>query len=105
MTTSERLTRAHEQLLRELVPQVLGALVRRYRNFAAAEDAVQEALIAAAAQWPQGGMPDDPGGWLYRVAARRMTDHVRSEAARARREARVVALEDEQLASAPDEGL
>jgi RNA polymerase sigma factor (sigma-70 family) len=75
-----------EPLLRELAPQVLGAVVRRYRDFAAAEDAVQEALIAAAAQWPTDGLPDNPRGWLITVAVRRMTDHIRAELARRRRE-------------------
>jgi RNA polymerase sigma factor (sigma-70 family) len=73
-------------LLRELAPQALGAVSRRYEDFAAAEDAVQEALIAAAAQWPAAGIPDNPRGWLYQVAVRRLTDHVRSELARRRRE-------------------
>ena len=80
-----------EPLLRQLAPQVLGATVRRFRDFAAAEDAVQEALIAAATQWPQDGLPDNPRGWLIHVAARRMTDHMRSESARRRREAAVLA--------------
>jgi RNA polymerase sigma factor (sigma-70 family) len=75
-----------ENLLRELAPQVLGAVIRRYGNFGAAEDAVQEALIAAATQWPREGMPESPKGWLIQVAARRMTDHLRSESARRRRE-------------------
>jgi predicted RNA polymerase sigma factor len=75
-----------ERVLRELAPQALGATVRRYRDFAACEDAVQEALIAAATRWPREGMPDKPLGWLLRVAARRMTDHIRSESARRRRE-------------------
>ena len=78
-----------EQLLRELTPQVLGAVIRRFRDFTASEDAVQEALIAAAAQWPRDGMPDNPRGWLIQVASRRLTDHVRSEVARRRREATV----------------
>jgi RNA polymerase sigma factor (sigma-70 family) len=65
---------------------VLGAVARRYGDFAEAEDAVQEALIAAAAQWPERGVPDNPRGWLYQVAVRRLTDHVRSETARRRRE-------------------
>ena len=65
---------------------MLGAVARRHEDFAAAEDAVQEALIAAARQWPQTGLPDNPRGWLYRVAVRRLTDHVRSERARRRRE-------------------
>jgi len=73
-------------LLRELAPQVLGAVMRRYRDFSAAEDAVQEALIAAAVQWPRDGPPDNPRGWLIQVATRRMTDHLRSELARRRRE-------------------
>jgi RNA polymerase sigma factor (sigma-70 family) len=75
-----------ETLLRDLTPQVLGAVVRRYGDFAAAEDAVQEALLAAALQWPREGVPDNPRGWLIQVAARRMTDHVRSEISRRRRE-------------------
>jgi len=75
-----------EDLLRELAPQVLGALVRRFRQFDACEDAVQEALVAAATQWPADGIPANPLGWLVTVASRRMTDHVRSESARRRRE-------------------
>ncbi len=78
-----------EHLLRELAPQVLGAVMRRFRDFAAGEDAVQEALIAAAAQWPRDGIPDNPRGWLIQVALRRMTDHVRSEIARRDRETAV----------------
>src|SRR6186997_1639330 len=73
-------------LLRDLAPQVLGAVARRHGDFAAAEDAVQEALIAAANQWPVDGMPDNPRGWLYHTAMRRLTDHLRSEMARRRRE-------------------
>lgn len=75
-----------EDLLRDLAPQVLGAVLRRYDDFAAAEDAVQEALIAAAEQWPRDGLPDYPRGWLIQVASRRMLDHLRSEQARRRRE-------------------
>jgi RNA polymerase sigma factor (sigma-70 family) len=75
-----------EDLLRELAPQVLGALMRRYDDFAAAEDAVQEALIAATEQWPERGLPDYPRGWLIQVASRRMTDQLRNEQARRRRE-------------------
>ena len=78
-----------EHLLRELAPQVLGAVMRRFRDFAASEDAVQEALIAAATQWPRDGIPDNPRGWLIQVALRRMTDHLRSEIARRDREAAV----------------
>jgi RNA polymerase sigma factor (sigma-70 family) len=75
-----------EDLLRSLAPQVLGALVRRFGDFGAAEDAVQEALLDASQQWPVEGVPDSPRGWLVRVAHRRMTDHLRSEIARRRRE-------------------
>ncbi|WUE13045.1 sigma-70 family RNA polymerase sigma factor [Nonomuraea sp. NBC_00507] len=80
-----------EDLLRELAPQVLGALVRRYGHFPTAEDAVQEALLAAAAQWPEEGRPDDPRAWLITVASRRLTDLLRSEQARRRREDAVAA--------------
>ena len=73
-------------LLRELAPQVLGAVVRRHGDFEAAEDAMQEALIAAAAQWPAEGVPDNPRGWLYRVTVRRLVDQARSELARRKRE-------------------
>jgi len=91
--------------VRELAPRVLGTLVRRFRDFAACEDAVQEALLAAATQWPASGVPDEPLAWLVRVASRRIVDQVRAEAARRRREAIVVSLipPEEQLALAPDE--
>jgi RNA polymerase sigma factor (sigma-70 family) len=85
--TSRTLEPGAEHVLRDLAPQVLGAVVRRFGDFAAAEDAVQEALIAAAIQWPKEGLPDNPRGWLIHVASRRMTDYVRSETARRRREA------------------
>lgn len=75
-----------ERLLRDLTPQVLGSVVRRFRDFATAEDAVQEASLAAATHWPREGLPDNPRAWLTQVAFRRMTDHVRSESARRRRE-------------------
>jgi RNA polymerase sigma factor (sigma-70 family) len=78
-----------EHLLRELTPQVLGAVVRRFRDFAAAEDAVQEALLAAATQWPDQALPDNPRAWLTQVAFRRMTDQIRSESARRRREGEI----------------
>jgi RNA polymerase sigma factor (sigma-70 family) len=87
-----RLDPRAEQLLRELAPQVLGAVIRRFRDFAAAEDAVQEALIAAAKQWPRDGVPDNPCGWLIRVASWRMTDQVRADMARRHREEIVVSL-------------
>jgi RNA polymerase sigma factor (sigma-70 family) len=76
-----------ENLLRELAPQVLGTVVRRFHDFATAEDAVQESLLAAVTQWPKEGLPDNPRAWLTQVAFRRMADHVRSESARRRREA------------------
>ncbi|CAN5714905.1 sigma factor-like helix-turn-helix DNA-binding protein [soil metagenome] len=78
-----------ERMLRELAPQVLGVVARRHGDFAAAEDAVQEALMAAARQWPEAGVPTNPGGWLVHVATRRLTDHLRSELARRRREGEV----------------
>lgn len=78
-----------EHLLRELTPQVLGTVVRRFRDFAAAEDAFQEASLAAAMQWPREGPPDNPRAWLTQVAFRRMADHIRSESARRRREGEV----------------
>jgi len=77
---------AVEDLLRELAPQVLGVLVRRYGDLADAEDAVQEALLAAATQWPAEGPSDNPRGWLIAVAVRRLTDRWRSDEARRRRE-------------------
>jgi RNA polymerase sigma factor (sigma-70 family) len=80
----------YEHLLRELTPQVLGAVIRRFRDFSAAEDAVQEALLAAAVQWPREGLPENPRAWLIQVAARRMTDHIRQETARRRRETEAV---------------
>ena len=73
-------------LLRELTPQVLAAVARRVGDFADAEDAVQEALIAASQQWPRQGVPRNPRGWLYHVALRRLTDQLRSEVARQRRQ-------------------
>jgi len=88
----------HENLLRELTPQVLGAVIRRFGDFGAAEDGVQEALLAASLQWPQEGLPENPRGWLIQVAARRVTDHLRSESARRRRET-VAATDPPSLAS------
>jgi RNA polymerase sigma factor (sigma-70 family) len=83
-----------ERLLRDLAPQALGALVRRHRDFEACEDALQEALLAAAQQWPRDGVPDNPRGWLVAVASRRLVDELRSDAARRRRE-EATALEPE----------
>lgn len=73
-------------LLRDCVPQVLGVLVRRYGDFDAAEDAVQEALLAAVRQWSSAGTPENPRAWLMQVASRRLVDTIRSESARRRRE-------------------
>src|ERR1051326_6398107 len=78
-----------EHLLRELAPQVLGVVARRFRDFTSAEDAVQEAMLAAFTQWPQQGVPENPRGWLIQVASRRMTDQVRSEIARRHRETEI----------------
>jgi RNA polymerase sigma factor (sigma-70 family) len=75
-----------EELLRELAPRVLGTLVRRHGRFEACEDAVQEAMLDAAVQWPRDGVPDNPRGWLVTVASRRLVDELRSEQARRRRE-------------------
>ena len=75
-----------EDLLRELAPQVLTVLVRRYGQFHLCEDASQEALLAAALQWPSGGLPENPRGWLITVASRRLMDQVRSEQSRRNRE-------------------
>jgi RNA polymerase sigma factor (sigma-70 family) len=102
--TRRSLNPTGENLLRDLAPQVLGAVMRRFGDFASAEDAVQEALLAAALQWPEEGLPDNPRGWLIQVACRRMTDHVRSEIARRRREALVLSQTpaDEQVARPPD---
>jgi RNA polymerase sigma factor (sigma-70 family) len=75
-----------EGLLRDAAPRALGAVVRRFGDFADCEDAVQEALIEAAEQWPVRGTPESPVGWLTHVASRRMTDRIRSETARRRRE-------------------
>jgi RNA polymerase sigma factor (sigma-70 family) len=80
-----------EDLLRRLAPQILGAVVRRYGHFDLAEDAAQEALLAAALQWPAQGVPDNPRAWLITVAGRRLTDLLRSEQARQRREETVAA--------------
>ncbi len=102
--TDDTLEARVEQALRDAAPRVLGAVMRRFGDFPTAEDAVQEALLAAALQWPKDGVPDNPGGWLFHVASRRMTDHIRSEQARRRREAAVVAdaAADQPYVPAPD---
>jgi RNA polymerase sigma factor (sigma-70 family) len=92
-------------LLRQLAPQVLGAVVRRYGHFDLAEDATQEAFVAAAVQWPAEGVPDNPRAWLITVASRRLTDLLRSEQARQRREDTVTSwvLPGQWLAPAADQ--
>jgi RNA polymerase sigma factor (sigma-70 family) len=92
-----------EALLRPLAPQVLAALVRRYGRFDVCEEAVQEALLAAALQWPDQGVPESPRGWLIAVASRRLFDELRSERARRLREQSVAAQApaDESLDPAP----
>jgi RNA polymerase sigma factor (sigma-70 family) len=94
-----------EDVLRGLAPHVLGALVRRYGHFDACEDAVQEALLAAAVQWPEDGRPENPRAWLITVASRRLTDQLRSDEARRRREDSEAAMApvDERFAPAPDD--
>ncbi len=102
-------TRGHlDELLRELAPQVLGVLCRRYSGYGAFdswEDAVQEALISAASQWRAEGVPDNPKGWLIRVASRRRIELWRSESARKRREeiAAASAPQDAEIDPAPDD--
>ena len=92
-----------EDLLRQFAPRVLGSLVRRYGHFDLAEDAVQEALLAAALQWPEQGIPENPRGWLITVAVRRLTDELRSDEARRRREERAAAeLPREHVEPPPD---
>ncbi|TDO45231.1 RNA polymerase sigma factor (sigma-70 family) [Kribbella sp. VKM Ac-2527] len=91
-----------EDLLRELAPQVLGPLVRRYGGFDTCEDAVQEALLAAAIQWPVEGVPDSPRNWLITVASRRRIEMLRSEAARRRREETVASAEPPDPDPVPD---
>ncbi|WP_103352566.1 RNA polymerase sigma factor [Amycolatopsis sp. CA-128772] len=90
-------------VLRPLVPQVLGVLVRRYGQFDACEDAVQEALLAASGQWPAEGVPDNPRSWLVTVATRRLTDSWRSESARRRREESVAVREPVTVVPGPGE--
>ena len=91
-----------EDLLRELAPQVFGAVARRYGDLDDAEDTVQEALLAAATQWPAEGVPDDPQAWLTTVAARRMTDKLRRDGARRRREVTAAAREPADPPPVPD---
>jgi RNA polymerase sigma factor (sigma-70 family) len=90
---------ASERLLRELAPRVLGVVTRRFRDFPSAEDAVQEALLAAFRQWPAEGVPENPRAWLIRVASRRIADIARSEIARRHRE--TAAAPEEELTTEP----
>ncbi len=93
-----------DELWRTVTPQVIGALVRRYRDFDRAEEAAQEALLAAAAQWPAEGVPDDPRAWLIRVGSRRLVDRLRSDEARERREvADVSRTPDDERVSPPSD--
>jgi predicted RNA polymerase sigma factor len=94
-----------EDLLQRLTPQVLGALVRRHGQFDACEDAVQEALIAAATQWPLEGVPENPYGWLVAVASRRLVDQWRSEHARRLREENDALLESNPVPQDHDDTL
>jgi RNA polymerase sigma factor (sigma-70 family) len=96
-----------EDVWRRCAPHVLAALTRRSGDFDAAEDAVQEALLDAAVQWPRDGVPDNPTGWLVRVASRRLVDRYRSERARAERELVVAGLDpaDRTVAPPADAGL
>ncbi|MFI1014734.1 RNA polymerase sigma factor [Streptomyces sp. NPDC020965] len=99
-----RRTDETEDLLRHHAPQVLGALVRRYGHFDAAEDSVQEALLAAAEQWPRQGVPDNPRGWLIKVGARRLIDLLRADEARRRREETAASLTPRDAHTAPGPG-
>jgi RNA polymerase sigma factor (sigma-70 family) len=91
-----------ERALRDLAPRVLGAVMRRCRDFAAAEDAVQDALLEAIADWPARGVPDNPAGWLFQVAWRKLADRLRSDRAREQREAVVAAAANEAASPPPD---
>jgi len=97
--------RAVVDLLRELAPQVVGMLARRYGDWAGAEDATQEALLAAVTQWRDDGVPDHPRSWLMTVASRRLIDAIRSESARREREAAVAELDVEAPVSGHDDSL
>ena len=77
--TGQPLEVAIEQLLRELTPHVLGTVARRSRDFAEAEDAVQEALLAAATQWPEDGLPENPRAWIIGVARHKAIDRLRKQ--------------------------
>jgi RNA polymerase sigma factor (sigma-70 family) len=78
-----------DQTLRDCAPAVVGALAHRFGDFADAEDAAQEALIAAAEHWPADGVPDNPRAWLIQTGSRRLLNQWRSDQARRHREALV----------------
>jgi RNA polymerase sigma factor (sigma-70 family) len=90
-----------EDLLRELAPQVLGVLIRRYGRFDECEDAVQEALLAAVVQWPAEGVPTHPRSWLITVAARRLVDQWRADSARRNREVTTALMTPSHQTAAP----
>ena len=96
---------AQKNLLRELAPQVLGAMMKRFGNFYEAEEAVQEALLTAYLKWPEDGLPDNPRGWLIQVAACSYIDELRRTIKRRQREQHLVLMtpQDDGLAPAPDE--
>jgi len=94
-----------EGLLRECAPRVLAALVRRYGQFDACEDAVQEALLAASRQWPDHGIPDRPTAWLRAVAGRALVDGWRADSARRRREALAALDPTRAVEATPDDTL
>jgi RNA polymerase sigma factor (sigma-70 family) len=102
VTPARRYRRDVEDLLREAAPRVLAAVVRRFGDFADSEDAVQEAMIDAARQWPAEGAPENPTGWLIAVASRRMTDRIRADAARRRREDRLATEPESESGSGTD---
>jgi RNA polymerase sigma factor (sigma-70 family) len=105
VTPTRQLRRDGEDLLREAAPRALAAVVRRFGNFADSEDAVQEAMIDAARQWPSEGLPENPTGWLIAVASRRMTDKIRADSARRDREDRLAAEPDAGPIAAADDTL
>ncbi|WP_083864709.1 RNA polymerase sigma factor [Nocardia brevicatena] len=95
-------TRTIEDLLRDLTPQVLGPLIRKFGDFTAAEDALQEAMLAAVTRWPADGVPDNPQAWLLQVAQRRITDTIRADIARRNREAIAAARDTRPAPTTPE---
>ena len=100
MSTTERLG----DLLRELAPQVLGLLLRRHGGFEECEDAVQEALLVAATQWPAGDIPENPRSWLVTVASRRLVDQRGRTAPRSKRSTRPVRAQERSPSMSPTPG-